>query len=82
MSPDSDTLLEGTPTVFVPNEPLKSFAATALPLIIVTDHLGITRSNQNAPHDALSPIRDADRIVRHTLAARRPNCVPPEVAFN
>ena len=82
MSSDSDTLLEGTPTVLVPNEPLKHFAATDLPQIIAIDHRGIIRSNQNAPHNALAPVRDADRIVRHTLAARRPNCVPPEAAFN
>jgi hypothetical protein len=82
MGSDSDTLFEGTPTVLVPNEPLKSFAATDLPLIIATDHRGIIRSNQNAPHDALTPVRDADRIVRHTLSIRRPNCVPPEAAFN
>jgi hypothetical protein len=82
MSSDSDTLLEDTPTVLVPNEPLKSFTATNLPLIIVTDHRGIIRSNQNAARDALTPVRDADRSVRHTLAAQRPNCVPAEAAFN
>jgi hypothetical protein len=53
MSYASDTLLEGTPAVVVPNETLKSFAATDLPLIIATDHRGIIRSNQNGPCDAL-----------------------------
>ena len=52
MSSDFDTLLEGTPTVVVPNETLKSLAA-GLQLIIATDHRGIICSNQNAPHDAL-----------------------------
>jgi hypothetical protein len=70
MSPDSDTLFEGTPTVVVPNVTLKSFAGTDLPLIIATDHRGIIYSNQSTPHEALTPTRDADWIVRHTLAAR------------
>ena len=53
MSSDFDTLIEGTPTVVVPNETLKSLAAAGLQLIIATDHRGIICSNQNAPHDAL-----------------------------
>lgn len=68
-----DALLEGTPTVVVPNETLDQFAATDVPLLIATDHNGVVRWTQRVPDDALAPGGDVEQIVRHVVATWPPD---------
>jgi len=68
-----DALLEGTPTIVVPNETIDKFAATDFPLIIATDHNGIIRFIHRASDDALETGGDIDHIVKHILATWPPN---------
>jgi hypothetical protein len=63
-----DGLLEGTPTVVVPNETLDQLAATDFPLIIATDHNGVIRWIERASDDALAAGGEVDQIVLHILA--------------
>jgi hypothetical protein len=66
-------VLLGTPTLIVPVETVKTFAATDFPLIIVTDYRGIVRYIQSAPDNAL--VRNglidqlADRVIEQWPAS-------------
>jgi hypothetical protein len=68
-----DALLEGTPTIVVPNETIDKFAATDFPLIIATDHNGIIRFIHRASDSALETGSDIDSIVQHILSTWPPN---------
>jgi hypothetical protein len=67
VKPTAAVLLSGTPTLVVPNDTLKTFAATDFPLIIATDHNGIVRSIQIAPDNALVQGGTIDQLVDHIL---------------
>ena len=68
-----DAILEGTPTIVVPNETIDKFAATDFPLIIATDHNGIIRFIHRASDVALDTGGDIDSVVQHILATWPPN---------
>lgn len=73
MKSSPDALLEGTPTVVVPNEALDTFAAVDFPLLVATDHGGTIRWIQRESDNALDPGGDIDQIIEHILAMWPPN---------
>jgi hypothetical protein len=72
MKSSPDALLEGTPTIVVPDETIDKFAATDFPLIVAADHNGIIRFIHRASDDTLAPGGDIDRIVQHIISTWRP----------
>lgn len=68
-----DSLVEGTPTIVVPNETLDAFAATDFPLMIATDHNGIIRVIEPVQESPLGTGGDIDQIVQHILATWPPD---------
>ena len=72
MSSHPEALFVGIATVVVPNETYRGIAATNLPSMIASDFNGVIY----LLHNAYRPVRDLDRIVRNSFAARWPNCFP------
>jgi hypothetical protein len=58
-------LLRHTPTLIVPVDTLKQFAATSFPLLIATDSQGVVRFIQPAPETALNPGDFLDQVTTH-----------------
>lgn len=58
-------LLLHTPTLVVPPETLKTFAAADYPFLIVVDHRGIVRFASPAPESVLQPGDFLDRVAHH-----------------
>lgn len=64
-APTPSQLLLHTPTLVVPPETLRTFAATDFPFLIVVDHAGIVRFAAPAPESVLQPGGFLDEVASH-----------------